>query len=158
MELPTGVEIPAATPPSAASDGFEMPSGVKVPTEHGASLPSNVQYASWEQVQSFAKSTGKITVVDLWSLACEPCLKEFPGLVLLHKTHGDQVQCMAMNLDFDGRKTRPPEHYAADVAAFLQSVGASGFPNYISQTPSDDVFSAAKLASIPAVLIFSARG
>jgi thiol-disulfide isomerase/thioredoxin len=160
MELPKDVEIPAPTlaPETAPSGGIEMPSDVEVPAKQAANTPSQVQYANWEQIQTFAKSTGKITVVDLWSLACEPCLKEFPGLVRLHQAHGDQVQCVAVDLDFDGRKSRPPEHYEADVAAFLKSVGASGFPTYISQTPNDEVFSAAKLVSIPAVLIYDAQG
>jgi thiol-disulfide isomerase/thioredoxin len=105
-----------------------------------------------------ARTSGRVTVVDLWSLACEPCLKEFPGLVRLHQTMGSSVQCIAVDVDFDGRTSRPPEHYEDRVTSFLEGVGASGFPSFICRTPSDDVFAAANLASIPAVLIFSAEG
>ncbi len=44
------------------------------------------------------------------------------------------------------------------MVAFLDSVGATGFPTYISSTPSDDVFTSAELISIPAVLVFDADG
>jgi hypothetical protein len=76
----------------------------------------------------------------------------------LHQTLGSSVQCIAVDLDFDGRKSRPPEHYEDQVVSFLHDVGASGFPTYISRTPSDDVFAAMKLDSIPAVLIYNAQG
>jgi thiol-disulfide isomerase/thioredoxin len=139
-----------------------MPQGVKVPVESGADQsekkPPEVQYATWQEIESAAKSSGRITVLDLWSLACEPCLKEFPGLVKLHQSHGSAVQCMAVDLDFDGRKSRPPELYEKDVVAFLDSVGAEGFPTYISRTISDDVYAATKLPSIPAVLVYDANG
>ena len=135
-----------------------MPKDVVVPDDSGASTSPAIQYGSWEEIEALARSTGRVTVVDLWSLACEPCLKEFPGLVRLHQTKGTQVQCIAVDLDYDGRKSRPPEHYEADVLDFLRSVGADGFPTYISSTPSDDVFAANQLASIPAVMVFDADG
>ncbi len=135
-----------------------MPKDVVVPDDAGASSSPSIEYGTWEQIESLARSSGRVTVVDLWSLACEPCLKEFPGLVRLHQTKGSSVQCIAVDLDFDGRKSRPPEYYEKQVLDFLGSVGADGFPTYISRTPSDDVFAANKLASIPAVMVFDADG
>jgi hypothetical protein len=76
----------------------------------------------------------------------------------LHQTLGSSVQCIAVDLDYDGRKSRPPEHYEDQVVSFLRGVGASGFPVYISTTPSDDVFAATRLDSIPAVLIYNTEG
>ena len=111
-----------------------------------------------EEIDKFAKSAGRITVIDLWSLACEPCLEEFPGLVKLHQTMGDSVQCVAVDVDYDGRKSRPPEYYQKRIVDFLNSVKASGFPTYISKTPSDDVFKTTKLISIPAVMVYNAKG
>jgi hypothetical protein len=78
--------------------------------------------------------------------------------VSLHDRLGSKVQCIAVDLDFDGRQSRPPEYYEDQVVAFLESVGAAGFPMYISTTPSDDVFTDAELPSIPAVLIFDGEG
>lgn len=162
LVLPPG-EIPdpaASETPAEPEGGFELPTDVTIPEDSGAAASSklNLEYASWEQIQASAQATGRVTVVDLWSLACEPCLKEFPGLVRLHQQMGEKVQCIAVDLDFDGRKSRPPEYYEEQVLAFLQSVSAEGFPLYICNTPSDDVFAAAKLPSIPAVLVFDAQG
>lgn len=161
IELPPDADIngepatPAVSPPAPA--GLEMPKGIE-PTDTGSNdSKSEIRYATWQQIEQTATSTGKITVVDLWSLVCEPCIKEFPGLVRLHQQFGDRVQCIAVDVDFDGRKTRPPETYEERVTSFIDSVGAK-FPTYISRTPSDDVYAANQLASIPAVLIYDADG
>jgi thiol-disulfide isomerase/thioredoxin len=157
--MPEGaVPLPTADDPPDSQRGIELPANVELPIDAGALTKPKVKYGTWQEIQSVAKSSGRITVVDLWSLACEPCLKEFPGLVRLHQSFGSSVQCIAVDIDFDGRKTRPPEHYEERVIAFLSSVGASGFPTFISQTPSDEVYAATKLPSIPAVLIYSAEG
>ena len=158
LEMPTEIAPESDPPEPAATGGIEMPKDVAVPVESGASVSPEIEYGSWQDIQSFAKSRGRVTVVDLWSLACEPCLKEFPGLVGLHDRLGSKVQCVAVDLDFDGRQTRPPEYYEDRVVAFLESVNASGFPMYISTTPSDDVFAEAGLPSIPAVLVFDHQG
>ena len=163
-EPPGGIELPPGSIPTPAVDdapksqGLEMPKGVDAPSDAGASVQPKVKYGTWDEIQAVAKTSGRITVVDLWSLACEPCLREFPGLVHLHKTLGSSVQCIAVDMDFDGRKSRPPEHYEQQVIDFLGSVGAYDFPTYISRTPSDDVYAATKLASIPAVLVYDADG
>ena len=186
IELPPGeIPLPTSDESPKTDGGIQMPKDSTPPVESGArqsdangsgsgangsgangsdakglsatTLPE-VQYGTWDEIEAAAKSSGRITVVDLWSLACEPCLKEFPGLVQLHLSLGTSVQCIAVDLDYDGRKTRPPEHYEEPVAAFLQSVGATGFPTYISRTPNEDVYAATKLASIPAVLVYDAQG
>lgn len=159
LVMPTGdVATEDADQPAEPATGLELPANVELPADGGASAQPNVKYGTWDEIQAVAKSSGRITVVDLWSLSCEPCLKEFPGLVRLHQTLGSSVQCIAVDVDYYGRKTRPPEYYEDRVAAFLGDVGATGFPTYISQTPSDDVFAAAELVSIPAVMIYDAEG
>ncbi len=139
-----------------------MPTEINAPgnapqVESGASSGRTIQYGTWEEIQQQVRSSGRITVVDLWSLSCEPCLKEFPGLVRLHQSHGSSIQCVAVDLDFDGRKSRPPEYYEPRVSEFLDRVGAD-FTTYISRTPSDDVFAVTQLDSIPAVLIYDDQG
>ncbi|QDT01871.1 hypothetical protein K227x_02400 [Rubripirellula lacrimiformis] len=173
VEAPGGIEFPADVSPAGqpessnsapAPGGFEMPADVS-PNSQSSTGPASpaggspeVQYATWDEVRSRVSTSGKITVVDLWSLSCEPCLKEFPELVRLHQETGGKIQCVAVNLDFDGRKSRPPEHYLDQVTTFLASVGGGGFPAYICSTPSDDVYAAADIDSIPSVLIFDADG
>lgn len=168
MQLPDG-EIPiqdaqsgeGTSGPAKPGSGIEMPN-VTPDANDQSQADSNrdetsIQYASWKEIHAVAKSTGKITVVDLWSTVCEPCVKEFPGLVALHKSMGDQVHCIGVDIDFDGRKTRPPQYYEQRVADFLSQVGAD-FTNYICSTPSDDVYGSVELDSIPAVLVFDAQG
>lgn len=160
LVLPPG-EIPDASPADdspAKPGGFEMPEQADVPPADAAATGTpDIRYASWEEIEQLVTSTGKITVVDLWSLSCEPCLKEFPGLVRLHNSYGSRVQCVAVDMDFDGRKSRPPEYYQPRVADFLTSVGAE-FTTYISSTPSDEIYAATDLDSIPAVLIYDQAG
>jgi len=117
----------------------------------------SLRAATWDEIKSEATKTGKLTVVDVWSLACEPCLKEFPGLVAIDRDMGDSVACFAVDSDFDGRKTKPAESYRPRVEAFLKSVDAK-FPNFLCTTPSDELFTELEIESIPAVLIFDAKG
>ncbi len=168
-ELSGGIELPEGDIPAPSSNsttdgggGIEMPD-IPVQNQSGtndgaAATNPVIQYADWNAIQTEAQATGKVTVVDLWSLSCEPCLKEFPGLVRLHQDMGSTVQCIAVDMDYDGRKSRPPEHYADRVNAFLAGVGAMGFPTYISKTPSDDVFTSMSIASLPAVLVYNSDG
>jgi len=158
--LPSGgLELPEGDiPPADSDENPESSRGIEMPDEAVSFVNPEILYASWDKIEAVAKTSGKVTVVDLWSLSCEPCLKEFPGLVALHQKSGTTVQCIAVDMDYDGRKSRPPEHYADRVTAFLASVGASGFPTYISNTPSDDVFIGMKIPSLPAVLVYRADG
>ena len=160
IELPAGeIPLPESGETPGGTRGIEMPDTDTSAVNTGASATNpEILYASWNEIQSEAEASGKVTVVDLWSLSCEPCLKEFPGLVHLHQEMGASVQCIAVDMDYDGRKSRPPEHYADRVTKFLASVGASGFATYISSTPSDDVFTAMKIPSLPAVLVYGADG
>ncbi len=163
LELPPG-DLPAAEPNSPSpkgSGGMEMPDvqvSRKPPLQSSAeSAASEVVYGSLQEVQDRVAKTGKVTIVDFWSLSCQPCLEEFPGLVRLQKQFPAKVQCFSVDIDFDGRKSRPPKYYEERVAAFVSSVGAT-FPNYISSTPSDEIYAKLELDSIPAVLIYDAEG
>ena len=164
---PGTMELPEDFDPNAVDEGageesnqqpsFQMPDS---PAEVSKSSlrKINVQFANWDDIKSVPTQTGKITVLDLWSLSCEPCMKEIPGLVKLHRRLGDQVHCVAANLDFDGRKRRPPEYYQPRVEAFLEGVGAHGMPTYICSTPNDQVYADAAIASLPAVMIYDRQG
>lgn len=156
-----GLQMPNSD--NSASDPSESQSSNRDSNNGGASQSAgaagelDLQYASWESVHQRATRGGKITVVDLWALSCQPCLKEFPGLVRLNEQYGESVHCIGFNVDFDGRKTRPPESYREGIEKFLQAVDAR-FPNYISNTPSLEVFADVGIDSIPAVLVFDQQG
>ncbi|PHQ34413.1 redoxin [Rhodopirellula bahusiensis] len=149
MSLPDDLDLGASRDASANNDS----ASVLVATAEDVSI----EYAKWESVRAKAGKTGKVTVLDLWSLACGPCLKEFPNLVAMQKRFGEKVVAMSANVDFDGRKTRPPESYEPKVSEFLGGVEAD-FDNYIIQTPSDEVFEKIGIGSIPAVIVFDADG
>ena len=169
-DLNEGLKLPAGADPTGQSGdppSDEQDAGPAKPGEGGIEMPKesdaaagsavNLSIASWSEIESQAKTTGRITVVDLWSLSCAPCLKEFPGLVRLSKAMPQQVTCMGVSLDYDGRKSKPPESYSQNVTSFLNAV-KSDFPNFLCSTPSDDVYQSIELPSIPAVLIFDAKG
>ena len=138
-----------------SSDGFEMPKDLGSTEQVGKTI---VRYANWESIQAIVGEAGRPTVIDLWSLSCQPCMEEFPGLVRLHRDLGDEIQCIAVNVDFDGRKRRPPSHYEPRVRAFLDQVSAGDLPNIICETASDDVYKLADVSSLPSVLIFDGEG
>ncbi len=176
-EPPGGLELPAdfspereaELTPSGEAGGFEMPSlpeGVQAPAANtpaaGADASAaagevSLQAAPWEAIAQTVAQTGKLTVVDVWSLACEPCLKEFPGLVAIHRDLGDRVACISIASDYDGRKSKPAESYRPQVEEVLKSMGAT-FQNYLSETPNEDLYAALEISSIPAVLIYDASG
>lgn len=105
----------------------------------------------------------KVVVVDFWSTSCEPCMKEFPGLVALADKHPDDVACMSVSLDFEGGKNKKPEDVQAKVLKFLTSLNPppKRVDNLLSATPSDDVLSDASLnlgGSPPVVVVYGRDG
>ncbi len=116
-----------------------------------------VEEKSWEDILATAKGAGKPVVLDIWSLNCEPCMREFPGLVRLHEEYGEDLFCISANIEFDGRLTHPAGSYYSEVMRFLRAQKAKT-KNFLCTTPNEDVYSAVEIDSIPAVLIFDAQG
>lgn len=168
-----GMLITAGCAPSNAPDETQPPSSTE--TTPSGSPPSDVPadgspdptaaastvaaptFASLEEVRQHIQTLGRPAVVDYWSLACQPCMDEFPGLVRLHKDQGDRVACIAVDVDFDGRKSKPPESYQEAVTAFLTEQQAP-FRSFICTTPSEDVYAGLEIDSIPTVFVFAADG
>lgn len=92
---------------------------------------------------------GKVIVVDFWSLTCDPCKREFPHLVELHKKYGnDGFVAMSVALD------NPEDQTArAGVDKFLRKQQAT-FTNLIAQGDSDDWYNSLKIGGIPCVFVF----
>lgn len=158
FKLPPLGDQSALMPPELAPTGLGRPASAYQFTSLLVQAEEvTLTAATWEEIKAKATKTGKVTVVDVWSLACEPCLKEFPGLVAIDREMGDSVACFAVDSDYDGRKTKPAESYRPRVEAFLKSVGAK-FPNFLCTTPSDELFTELEIESIPAVLVFDAKG
>ncbi|QDU39169.1 Thiol:disulfide interchange protein TlpA [Maioricimonas rarisocia] len=117
-----------------------------------------VEIIDWEQtMQKVAAHKGKVVIVDVWSLSCLPCRREFPNLVQLHKQRSDEIACISVSVDYDGIKTRPPEYYRPKVLDFLKKQDAT-FQNVLCSVESDVLFDRLKLGSIPAVFVFDQQG
>lgn len=107
-------------------------------------------------VELIAGHRGKVVVVDAWSTWCEPCVREFPGLVKLHQAHGpEKVACVSVSFDYDG--IGKPEEFEADVLAFLRKQNAT-FDNVLASEEADVMYAKMKLPSIPAVFVYNAEG
>lgn len=125
-------------------------------TAAGPSTDVKLEIKSLDEIDAAIKAhAGKVVVVDTWSTQCEPCMKEFPGLVALHKKHGDKVACISISCDFEGLGA--PEKVAPPVLKFLQEQKAT-FQNFLSKDDSDKVFARFKIPSIPAVFIYGKDG
>ena len=108
---------------------------------------------TWRAIErSF--SDKPIVVVDLWSLSCAPCLEAFPGLVRLQKDFPDKVNCVAVNVDFDGRESAPPESYVDKAKSFLEDTSASELTCFLASTASHEVLEDVSAVSIPTVMIY----
>ncbi len=129
-----------------------------VPAEAPKSSAVSLKIMNWEETQEIVKKhKGKIVVMDVWSTSCDPCMKEFPNLVKLHKANGKDVACISVSADYAGSKNKPPEYYKERVLKFLQEQGA-GFDNILLNVPSDELFEKIELASIPAVYVYGRDG
>lgn len=117
-----------------------------------------LQILDWKQTQALVAShKGKVVVLDAWSTSCDPCVREFPNLVKLHRDYGKDVACISMSCDYAGIKKKPPQFYHAPVLKFLEQQKAT-FDNVLSNVPSDELFEEMKLASIPAVYVYGRDG
>jgi thiol-disulfide isomerase/thioredoxin len=113
----------------------------------------------WKGLQSLIEShKGKIVVVDVWSTACEPCMKEFPHLINLHQRFPNDVTAISFDVDYAGIKNKPPTYYRERVLKFLGSQIENSVLHRMCTTAAEDLFDAIKLDSIPAVYVYGRDG
>lgn len=142
---------------SVCAPAFGQTSDV-VQTLQPTAFKVQLQTADWKRVmQEVASHKGKVVVLDLWSTSCLPCMKEYPKLVELQKRYPKHVVCIALNLDYAGIKSKPPEYYRPRVEKFLTAVKPN-FKNFLCTTEAGEFFDSIKLGSIPAVMVFGAEG
>jgi thiol-disulfide isomerase/thioredoxin len=116
-----------------------------------------LQLGDWAAVERLIKDAKRPVVVDIWSTSCQPCMKELPNLVQLHQELGDRVLCVTLCSDYIGLKKRPPETYAERVLEFLKQHDAR-LVNVLATQPDTELYDAAEIESIPAVLVFDSQG
>lgn len=116
-----------------------------------------LQVLDYEGIQRLiAAQQGKVVVLDCWSTSCEPCMKEFPGLVALHRKYGpERVACISLSFDYEG--LGKPEDVQQPVLEFLRRQQAT-FTNVLSSDESDVLYERFQLSSIPAVFVYDQQG
>jgi thiol-disulfide isomerase/thioredoxin len=106
--------------------------------------------------QLLASHKGQVVVMDAWSTACPPCIKEFHNLVEIHREYPtDQVACISLSFDYDG--IGKPEEQAPRVLKFLREQDAT-FDNVLSSEESQELYRKFKLAAVPAVFVYNQQG
>ena len=125
--------------------------------EADAKAEVSVEIRTWDEFEKWvATQQGKPVVVDVWSNFCEPCIKEFPEFVSLHRQQGDDVVCASLNLDYYGAGDTP-EELQPRVLEFLRKHNASTV-NFLSSTPDETVLDAIEVAALPVSLVYSSSG
>ena len=115
-----------------------------------------LEVATWEQTQEIiAAQTGKIVVLDLWSTWCEPCVKEFPGLVALQAKYPNEVVCISLNCNYIGDDSLAEEKKS--VLAFLEKQKAA-LRNLICGEADEALYKKVGIASIPVAQVYDRTG
>lgn len=143
-----------ATNEQAADSGAATAGTVE--SQSQAAQPVELKLLDYDGIQSLiASHKGKVVVMDVWSTSCEPCIKEFPGLVALDRKHADALACISVSSDFYG--IGKPEDLRDKVLQFLTKQQAT-FDNVLSTTPDTDLYAKLQFGSIPAVFVYGRDG
>lgn len=145
VETSSQVVIADETSPAASS----TPAAVKAEV--------TLQLKNFDELQALIGSKkGKIVVVDAWSTYCEPCMKEFPGLVAMHKKYGpEKVACISLCANYAG--LGKPEDEIEEPLKFLKQQGAT-FDNVFSTVGDEQLYKALKIASVPTIFVYDRDG
>lgn len=151
--------VPLDPPPQTEPPVVSEPAEPETPESSDANAALTPRMVDWAGVQSeVAKHAGKVVVLDVWSTACEPCMREFPHLVALQAEHPEDVVCIAFSVDYAGIKSKPPEFYLPRVTEFLASQKAEQVSHLMSSVAADELFTEMDLDSIPAIYVFDREG
>jgi thiol-disulfide isomerase/thioredoxin len=115
-----------------------------------------LELASWDETEKIVASyKGKVVVLDIWSTWCEPCVREFPGLVELQKKHPNDVVSVSLNSNYIGVGSAEDEK--DDILAFLKKQDAQ-IRNLISTDADEDLYKKVGIASIPVARVYGRDG
>lgn len=152
---------PQAIPASTANIDSRKPSEAKEVTAP-KSVPlaeERLVEADWSDLQKLiAEQKGKVVVLDVWSTACEPCMKEFPHLIALQNRFPDDVVAISFDIDYAGIKKKPVSYYRERVLKFLGSQPESTALHRMCTTAADELFTEINLDSIPAIYVYGRNG
>jgi len=95
---------------------------------------------------------GKVVVLDCWHYLCDPCKKEFPNLIKLHKQYGGKVACVSVSVGLE------PEKFYDKSLKFLEKQGAA-FANFmLPESETEPAQTQFKMVAVPAVFVIDAQG
>lgn len=157
-------EVESSSSNSTNATNFESPTDSSITTssnDNGSNVKRDidVKLMDYAGVQRLIEQhRGKIVVMDVWSTTCPTCIKEFPGLVKLHRKHpSSDLACISLSLDYVGAKTEPAESYRERVLEFLRSREAS-FDNVLATESTDDMLDKLELGAPPGVFVYGRDG
>jgi thiol-disulfide isomerase/thioredoxin len=101
-----------------------------------------------------ANHTGKVVVVDFWSVACTPCCQKFCHLVELHRKYASQgLIAVSVSLEENSQNKEVQQ----EVIAFLKKQKAT-FTNLLLDEPYEIWRDSLDIASPPCVMVFGRNG
>ena len=158
---PTGASASGATDEPVASQPATSESAAANAKQTPAANDVTVEIKDFDGIQNLiASKRGKVVILDCWSTWCDPCVKEFPGLVALHKKYpADDLACISLSFNYEGSKKEQPEDHVEGVLEFLRSQDAT-FDNVIASVPSEELYQLLgfKSASVPAIFVYDREG
>ena len=97
---------------------------------------------------------GKLLLINIWATWCVPCREEFPDLVKLSQLYQDELDLVAISVDFI-------EDIETKIEPFLKQNKVE-FPVYLNGFKNDEqlinYFSKAWNGAIPATFIYNQQG
>ncbi len=153
IALLVGCESKTGTVPGGSGSG--KASAAVAPAQPAGTVKLDLK--SVEQLKELiASKKGKVVVVDAWSTYCDPCMKEFPGLVGLHKKYGpEKIACISFCMNYVG--LGKVEDEIEPVIEFLRKQGAT-FDNILSTDEDSVVNKKLDIKSVPAIFIYDRDG
>lgn len=155
--LAVGCDLqPAPAPAKVDAPVVTVSKQPPAPAPAPAPAEVNLDLKSYDDVLKLIESKkGKLVVVDAWSTYCEPCMREFPGLVALHKKHGDKLACISLCANYAGLDK--PEDVAAEPLEFLKAQGAT-FDNILSTDADTVLYKRLEINTVPSIFIYDRDG
>lgn len=156
----TDADQPAESPTATESGTAPETTAASEPASAIPAWRTEVQLidGTWAETQALLEQQrGKVVVLDVWSTACEPCLRELPNLIALQERFPDTLVGVALNSDYAGVRKKPPEFYRERVLKVLESKQAK-LLNVLCTEPADELFTELKIDSIPAVFVYDRDG
>jgi thiol-disulfide isomerase/thioredoxin len=137
---------PLSAPVKPAKEGKTEPAQTAKPLN-----PVQLTVVDYKQLRGILKAhRGHIIVMDVWAQFCQPCRRQFPRLVKLHRDYADQgVICVSVSVD-------DPEQRDL-VLKYLKSKKATITNFLLDEDPSvwQDKWD---ITAIPAVFVYGVDG